>query len=81
MLNWSRILKESPLDWLLDESNPSVRYFTLRDILGKSGNEPQMMAAKQAISESQILKRIFKKQNPAGYWEEPLNPYHPKYKS
>jgi len=81
MINWSRILKESPIDWLLEESNPSIRYFTLQDILGKSENDPQVMAAKRGIPESQILRRTFQKQNPEGYWEEPFNPYHPKYKS
>ncbi len=65
----------------MEEVNPSVRYFTLLDILGKSENDPQVMAAKRAIPESSLVKRIIAKQNPKGYWEEPANPYHPKYKA
>lgn len=81
IIDCSKILKESPIDWLLEKTNPSVRYFTLREILDKSEEDPQVMAAKQAIPESKVVKRILSKQNPKGYWEEPANPYHPKYKS
>ena len=81
MYNWSQFLKESPVDWLLEKMNPSVRYFTLRGILGKGEDDSQVVAAKRAIPESQVVKRILRKQNPEGYWEEPANPYHHKYKS
>jgi hypothetical protein len=81
MISFSKILKEAPIGWLLEETNPSVRYFTLRDILGKVENDPQVMAARHAISGSQVVKRILRKENPQGYWEEPTSPYHPKYKS
>jgi len=81
MISWQTLLKESPVDWLLEESNPSVRYFTLRDILGKREDDPQVIAAKRAISRSKVVSKIFSKQNAEGYWEEPFNPYHPKYKS
>ncbi|MDH7477911.1 MAG: prenyltransferase/squalene oxidase repeat-containing protein [Candidatus Bathyarchaeota archaeon] len=81
MFEWSKILEESPINWLLGESNPSVRYFTLRDILDKDEKHLQVVAAKQAILKSKVVEKIFEKQNPLGYWEEPANPYHPKYKS
>lgn len=67
MLDWPRILKESPIDWLLEETNPSVRYFTLRDILDRSKDDAELVAAKHAIRESQVVKRILGKQNPKGY--------------
>lgn len=81
LVDWSVIYKKGPIDWLLEEDNPSVRYFTLRDILGRSENDPEVTAAKQAIPESKVVKKILQKQNPKGYWEERFNPYHPKYKS
>ena len=81
MIEWSKILKESPIDWLLEETNPSVRYFTLLDVFGKSENDPQVATAKRAIPTSQVVKKILQKQNPEGYWKEPANLYHPKYKS
>jgi len=66
MMDWLEILKESLLDWLLEKTNPSIRYFTLRDILGKGEDDPQVVAAKQAISISKVVKRILSKQNPEG---------------
>jgi len=81
LIDWSDISKKSPIAWLLEEDNPSVRYFTLRDVLSRSENDPEVTAAKQAISESKVVKKILQRQNPKGYWEEPFNPYHPKYKS
>ncbi len=80
MINWLQILKESPVDWLLEETNPSVRYFTLLNILGKKEDDPQVAVAKNAIPRSDVIEKIFQKQNPRGFWEEPANPYHPKYK-
>lgn len=81
MINWTKILKESPTEWLLEEANPSVRYFTLRDVLGKNEEDAQVIAAKQCIPNSQTVKKILQKQKSEAFWEEPANPYHPKYKS
>jgi len=65
----------------LEESNPSVRYFALRDILGRGEGDPEVAAAKRAIPESPVVKKILQKQRPGGYWEDPGSPYLPKYKS
>ena len=81
MIDWPEILKESPIDWLLEETNPSIRYFTLVDILDKSKSDKQVMAAKHSIARSEVVKRILQKQKPEGYWEKPASPYLPKYKS
>ena len=81
MVEWSKILEKSPIDWLLDKANPPVRYFTLMDILDKDESDSQVVAAKQAIPESQLINKILQKQKPEGFWEEPANPYLPKYKS
>ncbi|MGQ9565271.1 MAG: hypothetical protein ACUVT5_01825 [Candidatus Bathyarchaeales archaeon] len=81
MQNWNEILKETPVDWLLENNNPSVRYFTLKEILDKSENDSEIVAAKKAIPNSQIVSKIFAKQNPDGSWMIPHRPYLPKYKS
>jgi len=81
MIDWLRIFRESPIDWLLERSNPSVRYFTLREILGKPEDAPETMDAKRTIQESAVVQRMLRKQNPQGYWERPDSPYLPKYKS
>ena len=37
------------MEWLLEEDNPSVRYFTLTEIQEKPQNSPEVGAAKKAI--------------------------------
>lgn len=79
-LNWTRVLK-GPLDWLLEESNPSIRYFALRDLMDKNESDLDVRSAREAIPKSRVVMKILAKQNSKGYWEESANPYHPKYKS
>jgi hypothetical protein len=81
MIDWSKIVKGSPMEWLLEKSDPSVRYFALRDLLSKSEDAGEVVVAKKAIPESTIVRKILDTQDPRGYWEEPNSPYLPKYKS
>lgn len=74
-------VSEALLQWLLERENPSVRYFTLRDMLGREERDPEVQATEVSIPESKIIRKIFAAQESKGYWEEPWNPYHPKYKS
>jgi hypothetical protein len=73
--------EKSLVRWLLEEENPSVRYSALRDLLDRREDDPELQAAKNMISTSRVAVKIFSRQKPEGYWEEPANPYHPKYKS
>lgn len=81
MINWSQISKQSPIDWLLEKSNPSVRYFALRDIIGKPEDDLEVINTRKTIAESAIAQKILRKQSPRGYWEKADSPYLPKYKS
>jgi len=81
MSGWRDLLQNSPIEWLLERENPSVRYSTLRDILDKGENDPKVAEAKAAISTSQIVFKIFSKQKLEGYWEDSKSPYLPKYKA
>jgi hypothetical protein len=40
MQNWKGLLKEDPTQWLLEEDNSSVRYFTLTEIQEKPQSKP-----------------------------------------
>jgi hypothetical protein len=81
MIEWARVLHQSPIDWLLEESNPSVRYFTMLNILEKKPHDPEVTAARETIPQSKIVRRILENQHLGGYWEKPDSPYLPKYKS
>jgi hypothetical protein len=81
MEKWKSYLKRDPTDWLLEEENPSVRYWTLRDIVGKTEDDAEVKKARAKIMESHIVKTILTKQNPQGFWVSPENLYLPKYKA
>ena len=63
-------LKADPVPWLLEEENPSVRYFTLVDILGVPARGRLAAASRKAIMESGIVPRILAKQKAGGFWEK-----------
>jgi hypothetical protein len=50
------------IDWLLEEENPSVRYFTLTDILDRRTTDRDVILAKQGIMTSGVVPKILAKQ-------------------
>ena len=44
-------LKADPTDWLLQDDNPSVRYLTLKDLLGKKEQDDEVSEARARIME------------------------------
>jgi hypothetical protein len=80
MADLKSILKSDSTDWLLEIENPSVRYFTLCQILDKPQDELEVMAAKEAIMHAGVVPKILAKQNSDGSWELPEKFYTAKYK-
>ena len=80
MNDFQSVLKADPTDWLLEENNPSVRYFTLKDILEKPENNLKLQAARKEIMKAGLVPAILAKQKEEGYWEIPENFYTAKYK-
>ena len=75
MSDWKSLLRADPTAWLLEKDNPSVRYFTLTDILERPRDTPEVMEARLSIMESSIVSRILAKQNDGGYWGRPEDFY------
>ena len=69
MSNWIDLLKGDAREWLQEGENPSVRYFTLLDILERKTTDPLVTAAKSRIMHSGVVPKILSGQNPGGYWE------------
>jgi hypothetical protein len=61
-------LNNDPLPWLLDPQNPSVRYWTLVDILDRPPNDSDVQEARAAIAQQPLVKELFGLQHPEGYW-------------
>jgi len=76
MSNWKTVLNADPTDWLLEPSHPSVRYFTLRWILDRPENDPEVVLAVQAIAQSAPIQKLISRQHPEGYWGTDARPHH-----
>jgi hypothetical protein len=76
-------LNANPLDWLLepDAVNPGVRYFALRDLLGRPADDPEVAAAQADVMKSGPVPAILAAQTEEGYWVKPGPGYTPKYQS
>jgi hypothetical protein len=81
MSDWKSLLKANPLDWLLEEENPSVRYNTLTGLLEMPADSPEVNVARKAIMQTGVVPCIMEKQAEGGYWGVPENFYaHSRYK-
>lgn len=69
------------LDWLLEPNNPSVRYWTLKDLKDYDEKNSEVKSARQLIMKSQIVQSILDKQAPEGHWANREDMYLPKYKA
>jgi len=81
MPNWKEKLHGNPIPWLIEPDNtqPAIRYFALRDILGKSSNDRDVKAALAANMLYGPVPKILAAQKQEGYWDKPGAGYGPKY--
>ncbi len=63
------------LDWLLEESQPAVRYRALVDLLGRPESDPEVRKALSNIARVGWVRDQLRLQGPKGFWEprEPKN--------
>lgn len=80
MADWKSVLRADPTDWLLERSNPSVRYFTLTELLDRAQDDSEVEDAKDDIMSIGTVPKILAVQNGGGYWEKPRMFYTSKYK-
>lgn len=80
MNDWKTMLKADPTNWLLEEENPSVRYFTLKDILDRPEDDTVVQAAKKKIMQTGIVRDILDMQRQPSYLQTYPNFYTYKYK-
>ncbi|MFT3951695.1 MAG: nitrogen fixation protein NifH [Oscillospiraceae bacterium] len=80
MDHWKTVLKADPTNWLLEEDNPSVRYFTLKHILDKPENDPEVQMAKDKIMQAGIVPKMLERQREPAYLQAYPRFYTNKYK-
>jgi hypothetical protein len=55
-------------EWLLEPSDPSVRYRTMTELLDGSEDDVEALQAREQIPASQMATKILSKMHPDGYW-------------
>jgi hypothetical protein len=71
----SQPLRADPLPWLLESKNPSVRFWTLVDILELPPGSPEVQQSRAAVTTQPLVRELFALQRPEGYWGEETKPY------
>jgi len=68
------------LHWLLDGGDPSVRFFTLTDLLGSPPGSPEVLAARRELMARGPVPAILAAQGDDGHWEGRDRFYTAKYR-
>ncbi|MGE5141349.1 MAG: hypothetical protein ACM3JD_17920 [Rudaea sp.] len=76
MRDWRSVLKGDAMEWLLEESNPSVRYHALLWLCDQPENSADVVRTRRAIARSAPVQKIIADQRPGGYWGSDPRPHH-----
>jgi hypothetical protein len=68
------------LDWLLEPQTPAVRHAALRELVGRSADDPDVVAARHAALDATPIAAILAAQHRDGFWEKPGPGYATKYR-
>jgi hypothetical protein len=74
------IKPKTALEWLLEDDQPSIRYLALTQLEERKESDPEVKAAKEAITKHGWAAEILAKREPGGYWSGDRL-YTPKYLS
>ena len=77
-MSWEGRLKADPIPRLLEAENPSVRYWTLCDILDRPADDAEVRQAREAILTYPPVAELLASQKRDGYWVK-RDYYLPKF--
>ena len=69
------------VSWLMRQDSPSIRYWTMKDLLGYAENDPELSKARSEIPDSSLVSQILGEQRDGGYWAEAEDCYWPKWQA
>jgi hypothetical protein len=67
------------LDWLLEPTQPSVRYLTLTRLLGKRESDAEVRNARRALRSDRWIGQILRARDAGGWWAHPKNKLEPRF--
>ena len=59
-------VKDPAINWLLESGDPSIRYLTLTELLGRPSDSREVLAAKKKIPDGSIVKTLLSGQRADG---------------
>ncbi|HEY45127.1 MAG TPA: hypothetical protein G4O11_14200 [Anaerolineae bacterium] len=65
-----KLLYHNSVSWLLEDENPSVRYWTLVDILDRPKDNQEVLKTRSEIASLPLIKELFDLQHQDGHWGE-----------
>jgi hypothetical protein len=78
-MKWEELGSQRIVDWLLELDNPSVRFWSLKQLEGRRRDDPDVIDAQNSIMSSGCVKAIFKAQKDDEHWHSYDDIYNPKY--
>jgi hypothetical protein len=79
-MDWQKQIKGETFEWLLEITDPGVRYLALRDLLDKPEDD-ELKEARKTAHQKGSISSVLNKMQPEGYWAKPGPGYLPKYRS
>jgi len=67
------------INWLSEPGEPSIRFLTLTDLMGRMSSDESVMQAKEEMALRGWVHQMLASQSRAGYWNNPDSCYQPKY--
>ncbi len=78
-MDWIQVLYSDVIPWLMERSDPSVRYWTLTRLLDRPEEEMEVVEARRAIMEHGPAVKILSHYAGDGRWEGERSYYDDKY--
>ncbi|MFW9884992.1 MAG: hypothetical protein ACFFEX_11470 [Candidatus Thorarchaeota archaeon] len=79
-MSLEEFINEEVLEWLLEEENPSVRYWALQQLQDKPSSDTEVIEAQKQVMQSECVKSILAAQTDDYFWGNPDDMYNPKYR-
>jgi hypothetical protein len=79
MTDWLSLLKADPIPYLLAAPAPAVRWWTLRDLLDRPADDPEVVVARLAARQIAPARTILAAQRASGAWATDRHLYSPKH--
>jgi hypothetical protein len=62
------VADDKVLDWLLEPTNPSIRYLALTQLKGRRATDPEARATRSDIPKDPWVREILARREPGGFW-------------